>query len=65
MVEKINAFNESCSPKINIQIRILVSGRLSHIWPQKLTLKSENALFLPALPQNVLQDINKSFQDVH
>ena len=38
---------------------------LSHIWPQKLTLKSENALFLPALPQTVLQDINKSFQDVH
>jgi len=62
MVKKINAFNESCS---DIQIRILVSERLSHIWPQKLTLKSENALFLPALPQTVLQDMKKSFQYLH
>ena len=43
----------------------LVSERLSHIWPQKLTLKSENALFLPALPQTVLQDTNKYFQDIY
>ena len=42
-----------------------VLGRLSRIWPQKLTLKSENTLFLPAPPQIVLQDTNKSFQDVH
>ena len=35
MVEK-EAFNE---------IRILVYRRLRYIWPQKLTLKSENALF--------------------
>ena len=62
MVEKINDFDENCSPN-DIQIRNLVSERLSHIWPQKLTLKSVNALFLPAPPQTVVQDTNKSFQD--
>ena len=65
MVEKINALNESCSHTFDIQVRILVSRRLSHIWPIKLTVKSENALVLPALPQTVLQDTKKSFQDVH
>ena len=30
-----------------------------------LKIDFENALFLPALPQIVLQDMNKSFQDVH
>ena len=51
--------------KVVIQIRFFVSGRLGHIWPQKLTLKSENALFLMARHQTLLQDTNKSFQDVH
>ena len=48
-----------------IQMRKLVSGKLIYISPQKLTLKSENALFMPALPQTVLQDMNKSLQEVH
>ena len=34
-------------------------------WLEKFTLKSENVPFLPAPPQTVLQDMNKSFQDVH
>ena len=58
-------FNESCSSN-------LVFLRENHfqrdsvtISLQKLTLKFENALFLPAPPQTVLQDTNKSFQDVH
>ena len=51
--------------QLNIQIRIFVSGRLGHIWPQKLTLKSENALFLMARNQTLLQYTNKCFQDVH
>ena len=46
------------------KIIILVSGILHNIWPQKLTSKSENALFLMALHQVVLQDANKSFQYV-
>ena len=33
--------------------------------PWKLALKTKNSCFLTALNQNILQDVKKSFDDVH
>ena len=46
-------------------MRILVSERLSHIWPKIFTLKSERALFLMPLHQVALRDTNKSSDYLH
>ena len=59
MIEIENVANESCSPNLIFRKENHFREDWVDIWPQKLTLNSENVQYLMALPQTVLQDTKK------
>ena len=65
MIEIENVANQNCSPNLIFRNENCFREDWVDIWPRKLTLNSENAQFLMALPQTVLQDGKKSFEYVH
>ena len=65
MIKINNHFTKSCSSNFKFLRDFFFPKNLSGFWASKFTLKTENALFLTALTQVVLQDIEKSSQYVH
>ena len=57
MIEIENVVNKSCSPNLIFKKENYFQENQIDIWPQKLTLNSENAQYLTTLPQTVLQNI--------
>ena len=63
---KINShFTKSCSSYLKFFREFFFQNILTGFWASKFTLKTENALFLTAITQVVLQDIEKSSLHVH
>ena len=56
-----NAGNKSCPSNLVLVRENRFQEDSDHIWLQKLTLKTENAQFLPAHHYVCLQDIKISF----
>ena len=65
MIKIHNHFTKSCSSNFKFLREFFFQENLGGFRVWKVTLKTENALFLMALHQVVLQDINKSSQYVH
>ena len=59
-----NVVNESCFSNLVFLKEYRFQKDWVNIWPQKLTLNFENALFLSARHYFNLQDIKISFEDV-